>query len=231
LALLADTPLGTGLITSQGTQVTGHPTPDSAHRPQFLQELPVGSTIRGQNQARIVTAVTSDTALTLNAAFAPDFTTATPFRRNRWLAGTANGQIWQSIDNGNHWTEVYRDLTQTDITCLAQQQWPIAGTAVGNVLINQGDRWVSSHDGLINVEEKLLILDRLQPQFTTRRYGDSGYAQLSLTGAPEIRTGAEDGSEMGAFNYLQQPQREAALRVSLEEYLRFGLELGIFYST
>lgn len=223
-ALLADTEPGMGTITSQGTQVTGTGT-------QFQRELPVGSTLRVHNQVRIVTAVATATALTLNAAFAADVTTATAFSRNLLLVGTANGKIWQSIDNGHKWVEVYRDLTQTDITGLAKNALLLAGTAVGNVLINQADRWISSNDGLINVEEKLLILDRLQPQFTTRHYGDAGYAQLSLTGAPEIRTGAEDGSEMGPFNYLQQPQREAALRVSLEEYLRFGLELGIFYST
>jgi hypothetical protein len=36
---------------------------------------------------------------------------------------------------------------------------------------------------------------------------------------------------MGAFHFLHQPQREADLRVRLQEYLRFGLEAGIFYST
>jgi hypothetical protein len=36
---------------------------------------------------------------------------------------------------------------------------------------------------------------------------------------------------MGVFNHLQQPQREANLRAALEEYLRFGLEAGLFYVT
>jgi hypothetical protein len=36
---------------------------------------------------------------------------------------------------------------------------------------------------------------------------------------------------MGVFNQLKQPQREANLRTALEEYLRFGLEAGIFYVT
>jgi hypothetical protein len=36
---------------------------------------------------------------------------------------------------------------------------------------------------------------------------------------------------MGAFNELMQPQRETDLRVRLDEYLRFGLEAGIFYAT
>jgi hypothetical protein len=74
-------------------------------------------------------------------------------------------------------------------------------------------------------------LDRLIPSFTSTRYGDPAYGQLSLTCPPEISMGAEDGSEMGAFSFLKQPQRAANLRISLDEYLRFGLEAGIFYVT
>jgi hypothetical protein len=53
--------------------------------------------------------------------------------------------------------------------------------------------------------------------------------QLATACAAELRTGAEDGSEMGVFSHLRQPQREANVRVSLNEYLRFGLEAGIFF--
>jgi hypothetical protein len=77
--------------------------------------------------------------------------------------------------------------------------------------------------------EKDAVLARLQPVFTSLRYGDPAYAQLSPACAEEIRTGADDGSEMGVFSSLQQPQREANLYAALEEYLRFGLEAGIFY--
>ncbi len=72
---------------------------------------------------------------------------------------------------------------------------------------------------------------RVRPQFTSLRYGDPGYGQLALRTAAEIRTGADDKAEMGAFHELQQPQRETNLRIRLEEYLRFGLEAGIFYVT
>jgi hypothetical protein len=72
---------------------------------------------------------------------------------------------------------------------------------------------------------------RVKPQFSSTRYGDPGYAQLSQRCAVEIRTGADNESEMGALNELMQPQRETDLRVRLEEYLRFGLEAGIFYAT
>jgi hypothetical protein len=47
----------------------------------------------------------------------------------------------------------------------------------------------------------------------------------------EIRNGAEDEAEIGAFHTLYQLQRDTNLRVRLKEYLRFGLEVGIFYVT
>lgn len=72
---------------------------------------------------------------------------------------------------------------------------------------------------------------RVRPQFTSLRYGDPGYGQLALRTAAEIREGADDEAEMGVFHELHQPQRETNLRVRLDEYLRFGLEAGIFYVT
>jgi hypothetical protein len=72
---------------------------------------------------------------------------------------------------------------------------------------------------------------RVRPQFSSLRYGDPGYCQLSPLCAAEIRQGADDEAEMGAFHDLYQPQRESNLRVHLEEYLRFGLEAGVFYAS
>jgi hypothetical protein len=72
---------------------------------------------------------------------------------------------------------------------------------------------------------------RMVPSFTSLHYGDAGYAQLHLKCPIEIRTGAEDGAEMGAFCHLKQPQRETNLRIRLEEYLPFGLDPGIIYVT
>lgn len=75
------------------------------------------------------------------------------------------------------------------------------------------------------------IRAELAPAFASTRYGDPDFVQLALTCARELRTGAEDGSEMGAFSSLKQPQREANLRVALDEYLRSGLEAGLFFVT
>lgn len=71
----------------------------------------------------------------------------------------------------------------------------------------------------------------VRPGFTDSRYGRPGYAQLSVHCPVEIRTGADDRAEMGAFHHLQQSQRDANLRASVGEYLRVGLEAGLFYVT
>jgi hypothetical protein len=75
------------------------------------------------------------------------------------------------------------------------------------------------------------ILTWLQPSFTSTRYGAPGFGQLSRSCPAEIMTGAEDGSEMGAFSFLKQPQRLANLEANLEEYLRLGLQAGIFFAS
>ncbi len=79
--------------------------------------------------------------------------------------------------------------------------------------------------------EKNLIRARLIPTFTSENYGNFAYAQLSRTCAIEITTGGDNGAEMGAFNFLLQPQRLTNLQTGLDEYLRFGLEAGIILVT
>ena len=71
----------------------------------------------------------------------------------------------------------------------------------------------------------------VRPQFTSLRAGDPAYGQLRLATPDAIRRGADDEGEMGAGHYLYQPQRESNLRTRLDEYLRFGLEAGIFYAS
>jgi hypothetical protein len=72
---------------------------------------------------------------------------------------------------------------------------------------------------------------RVRPVLSSARYGRPEYGQLSPHCAPEVRRGGDDEAEMGAFHDLYQPQREAHLRARLEEYLRFGLEAGVFFAT
>ncbi|MFG2195246.1 hypothetical protein [Streptomyces sp. NPDC048639] len=67
----------------------------------------------------------------------------------------------------------------------------------------------------------------VRPLFSSERYGTPGYAQLAAGVAEEIRRGAEDGAEMGAFHDLYQPQREDSLRARLAEYAPAGTDAGI----
>ena len=70
----------------------------------------------------------------------------------------------------------------------------------------------------------------VRPRLVSRRFRDPEYCQLSAFCPAEIRQGADDEAEMGAFHDLFEPQREAHLRSRLDEYLRFGLDAGIFYA-
>jgi hypothetical protein len=75
------------------------------------------------------------------------------------------------------------------------------------------------------------IVQWLAPSFQTDRYGRPDFVQLRRTCPIQIRTGAADGSEMGVFCVLKQPQRESNLRIRLDEYLPVGLEAGLIYVT
>jgi hypothetical protein len=75
------------------------------------------------------------------------------------------------------------------------------------------------------------VRDRVRPAFTSVRYGRPGYAQLRPRTDAAVREGAESGAEMGAFEHLRQPQREANLRLRLEEYAPHGLDAGLIYVT
>jgi hypothetical protein len=68
---------------------------------------------------------------------------------------------------------------------------------------------------------------RVRPQFNSLRYGTPSYCQLACECADEIRRGADDEAEMGAFHDLFQPQRLANLRARIDEYTPAAMEAGI----
>ena len=72
---------------------------------------------------------------------------------------------------------------------------------------------------------------KMRPIFTSKRYGEPGYAQLHNDTPPEIFEGADNRAEMGVFNHLYQPQRISNLKSSINENIRLGLEVGIFLVT
>jgi hypothetical protein len=93
---------------------------------------------------------------------------------------------------------------------------------------------LASDPGLTPAEKdpiRTFVAGWLRPSFRTTVYGRPEYCQLSPSSPLEIRTGAEDGAEMGAYCHLKQPQRESNLRIRLDEYLPFGLDAGLIYVT
>lgn len=60
------------------------------------------------------------------------------------------------------------------------------------------------------------------------RYGTPLYLQLGQSASVELRRGADDEGEVGVYHHVQRPQREANLALRLDEYLRVGLEAGVF---
>jgi hypothetical protein len=71
---------------------------------------------------------------------------------------------------------------------------------------------------------------RVVPVFNSVHYGTPTYCQLAHACADEIKRGADDESEMGAFHDLFQPQRAANLRARLDEYTPAAIEAGIIYA-
>ena len=69
------------------------------------------------------------------------------------------------------------------------------------------------------------------PRFTTLRYGFAGYAQLDAASGAQLLQGADNETQPGAFNFVFHAQREANLRLRLDEYLRVGLEAGILHGS
>ena len=71
---------------------------------------------------------------------------------------------------------------------------------------------------------------RVRPRFDSTRYGHPAYCRLACNCAVEIKRGADDESELGVFHDLFQPQREASLRVRLDEYTPAGMDAGVLFA-
>jgi hypothetical protein len=71
--------------------------------------------------------------------------------------------------------------------------------------------------------ESFLFKEDTNHWYTSRRFGDPGYAQLSDTVPTNIMRGAENGSEMGAFSNRLNPIKFDGLKAKIDEYMPFGL--------
>jgi hypothetical protein len=101
-------------------------------------------------------------------------------------------------------------------------------------LVEQPIKNQASWKALTNAEKTQALEPerlRVQPQFNSTRYGTPAYCQLADACAIEIKRGASDQSEMGVFHDLYQPQREANLRVRLNEYAPTGMNAGIIFAS
>ncbi|WP_213803541.1 hypothetical protein [Granulicella sp. dw_53] len=67
-----------------------------------------------------------------------------------------------------------------------------------------------------------------EPKFITLHYGHPSYGLLSGDVPLAIWTGASDGSQMGAYNMLQETEAIRNVQLRAPEFLPFGLESGVF---
>ncbi|HEY6477149.1 MAG TPA: hypothetical protein VI456_11250, partial [Polyangia bacterium] len=54
--------------------------------------------------------------------------------------------------------------------------------------------------------------------FTSLRFGDAGYAQLSQAAPAAVSAGAENGSEMGAFSSELRPIHLAGIIAKVDQF-------------
>ena len=70
--------------------------------------------------------------------------------------------------------------------------------------------------------------DLLAPHFITLRYGKPGYCLLSGSTPMAVWTGADDGSQMGAWHQLAETEAVRNLQIRAPEFLPANMESGIF---
>ncbi len=80
-----------------------------------------------------------------------------------------------------------------------------------------------------NSQERARILARFRPQYRSLDPLAPGFLLLEESVPAEIRQLAEDGGEPGCWNHLQHETRVANLRNALPQFLRFGMEPGLFF--
>lgn len=123
------------------------------------------------------------------------------------------------VPEGSMTSRRYR--CQPDFEILERIQAAEQEAALHGITLSSGDRDAIRDD----------VRSWLKPSFTDLHYGLPAYGQLSTSCPLQIQKGAANEAEMGAFCFLQQPQRAESLLVRLTEYLPFGLQPGLIYVT
>jgi hypothetical protein len=68
----------------------------------------------------------------------------------------------------------------------------------------------------------------LRPQFVTLQYGHPSYALLSGAVPMAVWSGADNGSQMGVYNFAEETQAVRNVQLRAPEFLPFNLEAGVF---
>jgi hypothetical protein len=144
-------------------------------------------------------------------------------------------------------------VSRTDAIAIASGETRIRGcTILGEASFRQLEASNSVFAGIINVADqqqgclrfsaftngstlpskyRCVSLERNHNLFSSIRFGDPYYAQILPSVEPEIRAGAEDGSEMGAFSRDKNPIKERSLLIQYQEYMPIGLTPVLIYMT
>jgi hypothetical protein len=72
---------------------------------------------------------------------------------------------------------------------------------------------------------------RLVPRFDSIQFGQPAYARLADDTAPELKHGAHDEGELGAYHDLWQPLRVADLQTQLRQFAPPGIDIDIRFAT
>jgi hypothetical protein len=78
---------------------------------------------------------------------------------------------------------------------------------------------------------KALTAARLVPRFDSVQFGQPAYARLAEDAAPELKDGAHDEGELGAYHDLWQPLRVADLQTQLRQFAPPGVDIDTRFAT
>jgi hypothetical protein len=93
-------------------------------------------------------------------------------------------------------------------------------------LVRRGDL---THDGADAARRA--AVEWVRPRFTSTRFGVPGYARLAEDAATELRRGAHDEGELGAYHDLWLARRVDDLRSRLQEFTPIGVGIDIVFAS
>ncbi|MBP6237646.1 MAG: hypothetical protein KA536_15960 [Saprospiraceae bacterium] len=73
--------------------------------------------------------------------------------------------------------------------------------------------------------------DKEKASFKSMIYGNEYYCMLNEYCSKPVLTGSDDGCEIGVYHELYQQIKLDNLNQRFNEYLRFGMEVGVFFAT